>query len=77
MLTNAFKVLINNPVKESFYKKKINVLTTFFISHKSYNKTFLKWMVNQCPKDTLLTFYLNKYYLYLIHVSSYHEMWTP
>ena len=29
-------------------KKTINVLTTFFISHKSNVKTFLKWIFNQC-----------------------------
>ena len=55
MLTSALKVLINNSVKESFYKekkKKINVLTAFFISHKSDVKTFLKWIVNQCSKGT-------------------------
>ena len=54
MLTNALGTLVNNPFKESFYekkKKKINVLTTFFILHKS-GKTFLKLIVNQCPKDT-------------------------
>ena len=33
-------------------KKAINILTAFFISHKSDVKTFLKWIVNQCPKDT-------------------------
>jgi len=32
--------------------KTINVLTTFFISHKSDVKTFLKWIFNQCPKGT-------------------------
>ena len=46
MLTSAFRVLVNNLVKESFYekrkKKTINVLTTFFISHKIDVKTFLK-----------------------------------
>ena len=40
------RVLVNNPIKESFYRKKkkktINILTTFFISHKSDVKTFLK-----------------------------------
>ena len=37
-------VLIKNLIKESFYrkKKKINVLTAFFISHKNDVKTFLK-----------------------------------
>ena len=33
-------------------KKKINVLTIFFISHKSDVKTFLKWIINQCPMGT-------------------------
>ena len=46
MLTSAFRVLVNNLVKESYYekrkKKTINVLTTFFISHKIDVKTFLK-----------------------------------
>ena len=46
MLTNALRALINNSFKESFYgkrkKKVINVLTVFFISHKSSVKTFLK-----------------------------------
>ena len=47
MLTSVFRVLVNNPVKESFYgkrkKKAINNLTVFFfIFHKSDVKTFLK-----------------------------------
>ena len=33
-------------------EKTINVLTTFFISHKSDVKTFLKWIVNQYPDGT-------------------------
>ena len=57
MLTNALRALIKNPVKERFYEKKkkkkaLNILTAFFISHKSDVKTFLKWIVNQCSKDT-------------------------
>ena len=42
--------LVNNLIKESFYrkKKKINVLTAFFISHKNDVKTFIKWIFNQC-----------------------------
>ena len=32
-------------------KKVINILTVFFISHKSGIKTFLKWIINKCPKD--------------------------
>ena len=44
MLTSALRALVNNSVKESFMggKKTINILTTFFISHKSDVKTFLK-----------------------------------
>ena len=33
-------------------EKAINVLTAFFISHKSDVKIFLKLIINQCPKDT-------------------------
>ena len=33
-------------------KKAINVLTAFFISHKSDVKTFLKWILKECPKGT-------------------------
>ena len=49
---SALKVLVKNPIKESFYgkkKKTISVLTTFFISHKSDVKNFLKWIFNECP----------------------------
>ena len=44
MLTSALRVLVNNLVKKVFMRKKevINVLTTFFIFHKSEVKTFLK-----------------------------------
>ena len=45
ILTNAFRTLVKNPVKESFYgkkKKTINVLITFLISDKNYVKTFVK-----------------------------------
>ena len=54
MLTSALKTLVKNPVKESFYgkRKKNNVLTVFFIFHKSDVKTFLKWIVNKCPEGT-------------------------
>ena len=45
MLTDAFRVMVNNPFKENFYgkrkKKTINILITFFISHKNGVKTFL------------------------------------
>ena len=45
---SAPKSLVKNLVKKSFYgkRKKINVLTAFFISYKSDFKTFLKWIVN-------------------------------
>ena len=33
-------------------EKAINVLTTFFIFHKSDAKIFLKWILNEYPKDT-------------------------
>ena len=33
-------------------KKTINILITFFISHKSGIKIFLKWIVNQYSKGT-------------------------
>ena len=49
------RALVNNPIKESFCgkrKKIINVLTAFFISHKISVKTFLKQIINQCPKRT-------------------------
>ena len=55
---NALRALVNNLFKEIFYgkrkkkKKTINVLTAFFISHKSDVKIFLKCIVNQWPKDT-------------------------
>ena len=49
---NALRIIVNNPFKKSFYEKKINILTVFFIFHKNSVKTFLKWIVNQCPKDT-------------------------
>ena len=49
----CLRAIVSNPFKESFYvkkKKAINVLTAFFISIKSDIKTFLKWIVNHCPK---------------------------
>ena len=49
MLMNALRALVNNQFKKSFYrerkKKTINILTTFFIFHKSCVKTFLKWII--------------------------------
>ena len=46
MLTSALRALVKNSVKESFYKKKKNVLTVFFISHKNDVKTFFNWILN-------------------------------
>ena len=50
---SVLKVLVNNPVKKKNYgkKKTINILTVFFIFHKSDVKTFLKWIVNHCSKS--------------------------
>ena len=44
MLTSAFKALVNNPIKESFYggKKTINILTAFSFFIESDVKIFLK-----------------------------------
>ena len=61
MLTSALRALVKNPVKESFHwkreKKKINVLTAFFISYKNDVKTFLKWIVNECPLVSMTLFF--------------------
>ena len=49
MLTSVFRAQVKDLVKKSFYRKRkktINVLTVFFISHKSDVKTFLKWILN-------------------------------
>ena len=51
----CLRAMVNNPFKESFMEKKkkkkaINVLPVFSISHKSDVKTFLKLIVNYCPK---------------------------
>ena len=42
---SVLRVLVNNPVKKKIMgkeKKTINILTVFFISHKSDVKTFIK-----------------------------------
>ena len=57
MLTSALRALIKNLIKESFYGKKKNILTVFFISHKSDVKTFLKWIVNKCPTKWYILIY--------------------
>ena len=38
--------------KEKKKKKAINVLTNFFIFHKSDVKIFFNWIFNQYPKGT-------------------------
>ena len=38
MLMNVLRILTSNPFKESFYEKKINVLTSFFIFYKNCQK---------------------------------------
>ena len=44
MLTNTFRILVNNLFKENFYRKKkvINILIVFIIFYKSGIKFFLK-----------------------------------
>ena len=38
MLMNILRILVNNLFKENLWKKKINVLTSFFIFHKVVSK---------------------------------------
>ena len=45
ILTDTLREIVNNLFKENFYgkkKKTINILTTFFISHKNVSKKFFK-----------------------------------
>ena len=46
------RIQLKKVFMEKEKKKTINVLTVFFISHKSDVKTFLKWILNECPKGT-------------------------
>ena len=67
MVTIVLKILIKDSIKKKNLwkkKKKFIVLTVFSISHKSDVKTFLKWILNRCPKDTHKHFplYLLTYY---------------
>ena len=51
---NTLRVLVNNPFKKKFMgkeKKQLMFWLFFFVSHKNCFKTFLKWIVNQYPKD--------------------------
>ena len=46
-------------------KKTINILTIFFISHKSDVKSFLKWILKQCHTALInMTHDLFIYYYY-------------
>ena len=46
ILTSVLKILFKNSVKESFYKKKNNILTIFFIFHKNDVKIFFNCVLN-------------------------------
>ena len=51
MLTNTLRVLIYKLFLEIFYGKIINqliLLTTFYISYKSYVKPLLIWFISNC-----------------------------
>ena len=66
MLTNALKTLVNNSVKENFYgKKKINVLTVFFISLKIMLKlSYNEFLISILRK--LINIFLKKFIFLLI-----------
>ena len=46
-LKNYFQKLFIEKEKEN-----LTFLKVFYISYKSFVKTFLKWSINNCPKDT-------------------------
>ena len=55
MLTSALRYWLRIQLKKIFIgeeKYTINVLSVFFIYHKSDVKTFFNWILNQCSKDT-------------------------
>ena len=47
-MNNFRKIFIRKEKK----KKRINVLTVFYIFHKNEVKLFLKWFINNCSKNT-------------------------
>ena len=55
-LMDAFKANSLGNILKTFYakKKKVNkfFFTVFYISHECGIKTFLKWSINKCFKDT-------------------------
>ena len=60
MLTDAFRVLVNNQFYESLdinfmaMKKDVKALIVFFFLISSPIKTFFNWIVNQYPKGIRL-----------------------
>ena len=71
------RTLVNNPVKESFYrgkKKKINVFIAFFIYHKNDVKTFLKWILTNALKALVSIFH--NYFItnFFIWEKNYHQL---
>ena len=76
MLMSALGIMVKNPVKESFYRKRkkkkkkaINVLTAFFISHKSLVFPLKKITITYIYKFKLyflflLFFYFNFFWIY-------------
>ena len=52
-------------------KKTINILTVFFISHKSDVKTFFNWIFNQCLKGTCQHFSYIYIYIYILFFSQF------
>ena len=59
MLTSAFKTLVNNPVKESFYGKKKYILIIFLFSIKIISKLFKNRLLINI-KGHLLAFDIKK-----------------
>ena len=59
MLTSAFKTLVNNPVKESFYGKKKYILIIFLFSIKIISKLFKNRLLTNI-KGHLLAFHIKK-----------------
>ena len=69
------KILINNLIKKSFYgktKKTINILIIFFIFHKSGVKTFLKLIINHCPKGEIIKSSSGPRHLSTIPLKNFH-----
>ena len=61
VLTNALRTIVNNLFKESFYGKKNDILTDFFISHKSYVKIYLKLICrDKGPESCIGTWVLSE-----------------